>query len=132
MARRETGRASPVLTAMPDRVHPWIGRSASIPHQVAQEACCDRELGEREAGAGNLLDRGADALDLALPRRHPGVDRGRAGSAVDDHLGGQPALGRADGIERAIEREPVEVIGYVDAAGGVDDAIELEEVAGRE
>ena len=56
----------------------------------------------------------------------------RSGRAVAGHGGGEPPLGIADRIERAVEREPVEIIRDHDAAGGAGDLIEPEERLGRE
>ena len=56
----------------------------------------------------------------------------RPGRAVADHRGGEAPLGLADRIERAVEREPVEIVGDLDAARRARDAVELEERAGRE
>ena len=59
------------------------GREWSLlPDQIAQQARGDRELRKREAGARNLVDRAADAIDLALACRNPRFDRGRTRGAV--------------------------------------------------
>ncbi len=68
------------------------------------------------------LLRGATQASTA-----PAPDR-----AIADHGRGEPALGIADRIPRAIERQPVEIIGDRDIAGGAGDAIEPEERAGGE
>src|SRR5436305_14303516 len=78
------------------------------------------------------MDRGADAFDLALARRTPCFDGLWAGHAIADHLGSQAALGLTDRIERAIECKAVEVIGDLNAARRISDAVELEERARRE
>ena len=64
--------------------------------------------------------------------RDPGLHRLGAGAPVADHRGGEPALGIADRIERAIEREPVEIVRDHDIAHGAGDAVEPEEGFGRE
>ncbi len=67
-------------------------------------------------------ERGCDpCLDGVLP-----------GHAIGEHFGGEPAFGFADRIQRAVEREPVEVVGDFDVLRGARDAVELEEGAGRE
>ena len=53
-----------------------------------------------------------------------------AGRAVARHRGGQPPLRIADRIERAVERQPVEIVGDDDAARGIGDVIEPEERLG--
>ena len=78
-------------------------------------------------------DGGADALDLAGARRDPGLDRLRAGRAVADHLGGEAALrlrrsSRARGRARGGRNNRVTWI----SRAALDDAVELEERAGRE
>jgi hypothetical protein len=81
---------------------------------------------------GDLVDRHADALDLGLARHDLGF-RGRSGGgAVGGHGGGEAALGIADRIERAVERQPVEIVRDHDGARRAHDVIEPEERLGRE
>ena len=85
--------------------------------QIAQQARGHRELRQRQPRAGDLVHR---ARGCARPR--PGAASTQASTAaapvapVVDHRGGEPALGVADRIERAVERQPVEIIGDRDAA----------------
>ena len=75
----------------------------------------------------------ADAFDLGLPRLDPVLPpRRRRPTAVADHGGGQSPLGVAIVIQRAVEREPIEVIRHRDAGGRVRHPVELEEVLRRE
>ena len=53
-----------------------------MPNQIAQKARGDREFRKREAGARNLVDCAADAIDFALSCRDPRFDRGRTRGAV--------------------------------------------------
>ena len=78
------------------------------------------------------MHRGADAIDLGLALRDPAFHRHRASGAVARHGGRDPPLGVADRIERAVERQPVEIVGHLDVAGGARDAVEAEEGFGRE
>ena len=52
--------------------------------------------------------------------------RGLAGLAGLDHRRGEPPLGVADGIERAVERQPVEIIRHDDAARRRHHAVDAE------
>ena len=65
-------------------------------HQIPQQARRHGKLRERQSRACNPVHGGADALDFAGARRHPGIDRLRAGRAIADHLGGEAPLGLAD------------------------------------
>ena len=65
------------------------------------------------------MDRRADALDLVGPRGSTQASTASAPVvAVRDHLGGEPPLRLGDRIERAVERQPVEIIGDRDVARG--------------
>src|SRR5262249_19259540 len=103
-----------------------------LPYQIAQQAGRDRELGEREPGGSDLVHRGAAPVALVLAPLDPGLPRRSPGDAVAAHGGGEAALGVADRIERAVERQPVEIVRDVDGARGARDAVEAEEGFGRE
>src|SRR4051794_426326 len=94
-------------------------------HQIAKQTRRDRQLRQRQARARDAMHRCADALDLTMARRHPGIDRFRPGDAVADHLGGQAALRFADRIERTVKRKAVEIVSYLDPTRRIGDAIEL-------
>src|SRR5215213_8815616 len=106
--------------------------TTSTLHQIAQQARRDRELRQREPGTRDAMHGGADALDFGGARRNPGVDRLRARDPIADHFGGEAALGLADLVERAVERQAVEIVGDLDAARRIGDAVELKERAGGE
>jgi hypothetical protein len=78
------------------------------------------------------VDGGADPLDFRLAGANPFLHRAGAGHAVADHGGGQAPLGVADGIERAVKRQPVEIIRDHDVAHRAGHAVELEEGLGGE
>ncbi len=49
----------------------------------------------------------------------PGLHRVVAGLPARQHRGSEPARGVADQVERAVERQPVEIIGHDDLARGM-------------
>src|SRR5690349_24713507 len=59
--------------------------ATSLLDQIAEQARRNRELRQRQAGIGDLVHRHADAVDLGLARRDPGLDRLGAGRAVTCH-----------------------------------------------
>ena len=95
-------------------------------HEIAQQTRGDGELGEGEARGGDVVHGRADALDLARMGGDPLLDRGRPGDAVADHLGSEPPFRVGDRVERSIERELIEIIGELDAARRMRNAVELE------
>ncbi len=56
----------------------------------------------------------------------PGIDRVSTGLAVRQHLGGELTRGVAELIARAVQRQPVEIIGGLDVACRIGDAFETE------
>src|SRR5580704_19343349 len=96
---------------------------SSVLDQIAEQAGGDRKLRQREPGTRDVVHGGADALDLAGARLDPGLDGGGSRHAIDDHLDGQPPFRLGDRVERAIERQAVEIVGDLDVAGRTDDAI---------
>src|SRR5271166_6090507 len=78
--------------------------------EIAEEAGGDRELGEREAGIGDLVDRHTHALDLVPARGCPRLHRPRAHGTVAGHRRGKPLLHLPDGIKGTVERKPVEIV----------------------
>src|SRR6266567_8026134 len=83
-------------------------------HQIPQQTRRHRKLRECQPRTRDLLHRGADAVDLGLARGDPGFHRFGARPAVAGHGGGEPALGVADRVERAVERQAVEIVGDLD------------------
>ena len=84
--------------------------------QIAQQARRHRELRQRQAAARDLRGsrRGCARPQpcAARPRLRPPP---APAAPVCHHRRGQPALGVADRVERAVEREAVEIIGDHDA-----------------
>ena len=73
------------------------------------------------------MDSAANALDRGLARCDPALYGLGAAGAAPDHRRGKTALGIADGVASAIQRQPIEIIGDRNIAGGGDNAIEAEE-----
>ena len=71
-----TGDAA--FPALARLIPPRSGRDEeSLPRQIAQQARRHRQLRQRQPGAGDLVDRRADALDLGLARLDPFLHRAR-------------------------------------------------------
>ncbi len=78
------------------------------------------------------MDRRSDAVDIGFPCRDPGLDRFCPRSAVASHRSRKPTFGVTDRIERAVERQPVEIVRHSDLPRRPRDAVELEERFRRE
>jgi hypothetical protein len=83
--------------------------TALIPDEVAEVVSGNRELGQRQAAGGDLLDTPANAIRFGMGEE-PGFDSARSRLAVDHHGGDKAPFRRRDLVDGAIDRQPFELI----------------------